>query len=355
MSESVRLDQSSKEAIEEAIRWAPSADNSQPWIYHWRGDDLDLSIDSTRAGGVSDARFLLSDLALGAATEAAVLQASTLGLTASLHWLPQAETHPEWAATLSFEQATEPQAINRRLAGALTTRHTSRVQRLLGTIDFETWAALEQSIEPAMGATLHRLNGAARQAGLKALALAEAMRFQDQRYHAELMSSIRFDKGLREPVAEGIAPGSLGLQAAEWPFFKLVRHWRLVGGLKHLGLARVLARRSAVIPTARAPGLGLLTLSGRDRVAILQGGRALLRVWLAATVEGLVFQPFAAPTVFSMGFAPSPGVAAKCRESLERAVSDLLSGQDQDQVWLMIFRLGYPPESGEPARYSLRR
>ncbi|MDQ6646250.1 MAG: hypothetical protein M3Y93_03315, partial [Pseudomonadota bacterium] len=54
---------------------APSADNSQPWRFAWSEDVLDLRIDPGRSGGVSDARYVLSDLAAGACLENMIIHA----------------------------------------------------------------------------------------------------------------------------------------------------------------------------------------------------------------------------------------------------------------------------------------
>lgn len=353
MSKSSRLDKDSKHAIEDAIRWAPSADNSQPWVYRWRDDALDLSINLSHAGGISDARFLLSDLALGAATEAAVLSGYERGYASRVQWLPKPASCSKWVSTIAFEQATHVQEQNRRLASVLRSRCTCRVGALRGPITADAWNSLDLSIRP-LEVDLIQLNGADRRHAIKALGLAETMRFADQRYHAELMSSIRFDKGLQDQVTEGIAPGSLGLHRAEWPLFKLVRHWRFVRGLNVLGGARLLALRSAVIPAIRAPGFCLLTVPNRDRISILSGGRGLLRMWLAATLQGLAVQPYAAPTVFSMAFAPQADIALRQRERLIRLIDDLMPGQNH--ALLMMLRLGYPPHTKpNTQRYSLRR
>src|SRR3546814_12399512 len=74
--------------------------------------------------------------------------------------------------------------------------------------------------------------------------------------------------------------------------------------LNRLGAASVLGWRSAYLPIRLSPGLCLLVIPSTARSDMLAGGRALQRVWLQATLDGLSVQPYAAAGVLSLGFVP---------------------------------------------------
>ena len=63
--------------------------------------------------------------------------------------------------------------------------------------------------------------------------------------------------------------------------------------LASVGLHRPMAAIQARL-VKHAPVVGLLTTMSADAAGYFAGGRALLRVWLAATAEGLRFHPMTA-------------------------------------------------------------
>ena len=59
------LSESQKDTILEAARFAPSADNSIPWQYVWKDNDmLCLYNDPTRSGSATDSTYVLTNLAI---------------------------------------------------------------------------------------------------------------------------------------------------------------------------------------------------------------------------------------------------------------------------------------------------
>jgi hypothetical protein len=146
---------------------------------------------------------------------------------------------------------------------------------------------------------------------------ATAALFADEAVHAELWTWLRLDP--RDPAyrRDGLTADCLGLSG---PALWLVRRtmpparmrWLSRVGLHHLlasDTARV-ARRSAAIC--------LLTTPVRNRAALVDTGRVLLRLWLLAADAGLVTHPLSAlldcsetagPTAAAFGVALTPGAA----------------------------------------------
>src|SRR3546814_4187546 len=67
-----------------------------------RGDDLDLRIDASRSGRVSDTRYVLSDLAAGACLENMIIHARSLGYAADVQTFPRPDDEL-WAAEKSAQ------------------------------------------------------------------------------------------------------------------------------------------------------------------------------------------------------------------------------------------------------------
>ncbi|HEC15174.1 MAG TPA: hypothetical protein ENI99_01155 [Sedimenticola sp.] len=315
-----------KNTLLEAAVAAPSADNSQPWLYRWMGDALDLWIDARRAGKPSDARYVLSDLGLGACIENLCIQARALGYTDKVQYLPDEEQDPLWVARLEFSPSNK-EPPDTALAQAIPRRCTDRRFPWKGPVEEALRQALAAEASQLPGARLVWLDPGSQQrhAVLKALQTAESLRFQSRRLHHELFSSICFSAGRKGACPEGLSPRSLGIEAPVWPFFKALRHWPLMRAFNAIGGARLMGLRSAVLPVRLSPGLALLCIEGEDRPAILAAGRALERVWLRATAAGLSIQPYAAPGVLGLGFveveARFQDRLGLIRQALEQACS----------------------------------
>src|SRR3546814_2366453 len=93
--------------------------------------------------------------------------------------------------------------------------------------------------------------------------------------------------------------------------------------LNRLGAASVLGWRSAYLPIRLSPGLCLLVIPSTARSDMLAGGRALQRVWLQATLDGLSVQPYAAAGVLSLGFVPVEPAFQQPLSRLGPALRDL--------------------------------
>ncbi len=323
---------------------APSADNSQPWQYEFDGRCLKLWIDKSRAGGISDARYVLSDLALGAVIESMRIQASALGYATEVSYFPD-ERQEFHVATLSWTVA-EPHDL--QLAGAILQRHTDRRFPWQGPVKQELKQAMidQASMFPHTG-LLWLDAPEQRRAGLALLRRAEALRFRTQALHQELFSSIHFDIGWQEIAPEGLSPATLAVEAPMRPLFSSLRHWSLIRALSALGADKMLGFRSAALPACLSPGLGILTTRAINRVGIIDSGRALQRMWLQATLQGLSFQPYAAAGIYSLGFIALSEKEQRSLQSLKERMTAICG----EQHGLLFFRVGLaptppPPKSG---------
>ena len=298
------VDQATQTDILRAGIAAPSADNSQPWRFAWSGDDLDVRIDAGRSGGVSDTRYVLSDLAAGACLENMLIRAQSIGYAADVQTFPRPDDDKLWVARIGWRRdpaCNQPEP----LAGAIERRHTDRSFPWRGPVTPETQARLDAQARLIPGQRLYwpQTPGEGR-AALGVIRQAEALRFRSPRLHAELFSSIRFGAGWHAACEEGLAPATLAVEAPMRPVFSMLRRPALMTLFNRLGAASILGWRSAWLPIRLSPGLCLLVIPSTTRADVLAAGRALQRVWLQATLEGLSVQPYAAAGVLSLGFVP---------------------------------------------------
>ena len=330
------MDRETKAGILRAGIAAPSADNSQPWRFAWSGDDLDLRIDAGRSGRASDTRHVLSDLATGACLENMVIHARSLGHVAEPQIFPQPDD-ALWVARIHWRH--DPECPSDPLAAAIGQRHTDRRFPWRGPIAAETQARLAAQAGQISGPRLWwPRTSRERKAALGVIGQAEALRFRSPTLHAELFSSVRFAAGWHDACEEGLAPATLAVEPPMRPMFQAMRRPAVMQAFNRLGAASMLGWRSATLPIRLSPGLCLVVVPSTARSDVLAGGRALQRVWLQATLEGLSGQPYAAAGVLGLGFVP---VEKAFRPALARLASVLreLCGSGCGLVFL---RLGYP-------------
>ena len=324
-----------KQQLIEAAALAPSADNSQPWLYRWNDETLELWIDSTRSGSISDQRFVLSDLAIGCCIENIAICAHAHNHKCHVTYLPSPDTEPLWAASLTFLPTSEQHTP---LVFYIPKRHTNRSFPWKGPVIDATKQTLSDEAKKQEGITLHWLNGTPHyKMALKAMWLAESLRFGTKELHQELFSSIRFEVGNHTTSQEGLAPATLSIEPPMRPLFKLLRHWKIMRLLNWVGGNYLIGFRSAVLPTLLSPALALLTIKQTDRANIIMAGQTLQRVWLNATMHGLSLQPFAAAGIFSLGFIQTPTTPPLRRQKIGTLIKTI-SPHDHG---LILLRMGH--------------
>lgn len=315
---------------------APSADNSQPWRFAWEGENLDLRIDAERSGRVSDSRYVLSDLAAGACLENMLIRARSLGYAAEPQIFPR-EDDALWVARIHWyrdpgNDRPEP------LGNAIEQRHTDRRFPWRGPIGADAQARLDAEAARISGQRLWwPRTPRERRAALHIIRQAETLRFRSPVLHAELFSSIRVTAGWRSTCEEGLAPAALAVEPPMRPIFQAMRRPAVMGALNRVGAASMLGWRSAWLPIRLSPGLCLIVTPSTSRPDVLAAGRALQRVWLQATLDGLSVQPYAAAGVLGLGFV---SVEPTFREPLSWVASALadLCGPGHGLVFLRLGR-----------------
>lgn len=318
----------------EAGLLAPSADNEHRLRYERAGRDAwHLRATDRARWSEQPHRRLLALLSCGAVIENLSLRALEFGLATTVRWFPgdDAVAEFEWSPA---DQRPDP------LATAIESRHCNRRFYRRAPLQAATLERLSAAAA-VPGAGVAWLDGERRRVALQALRLAETERFRRRRLHEELFAAVRFDIGWRDSAPHGLPPGSLEIEPPLRPMFASLRHWPLMRALQLVGTHRVLGLRAGDLPCRLAPHLAAVFAHGpSDDAAALQAGRSLQRLWLAATLEGLALQPFAAAVALTRQAAGdgwvAPAVQARLVGLLERLV-------DAPRRPYMLLRLGRAP------------
>ena len=300
---------------------APSIHNTQPWRFRASGDRLDVFYDPERALPVLDPTARQQIISCGIAIEFAVVALAARGQAAEVTLLPE-EAAPDHLATVRVTAGSGPTEQDTALASAIDQRHTvrapflsravpgelvDRIQREAGR--FGTWVKpIDRSEEEVATVFL--------------ISRAEEIEQGDPAYLAELQSWMRTDPGAVDGVpVEAVPADDPNARASNW----LIRDF-VVGDREQHSDFLPASDPDAPPPDVERPTVVLMGTDEDDRDDWLEAGRALARVLLLATVEGVA----ASPLTQALDW-PST------RSRLQSRLS--LVGHPQ-----MLLRMGYPPE-----------
>lgn len=333
------LSREQEDSILESAVLAPSADNHHRIVFE-RGENT-LWVRGTeplllRSDGYKRVLALLS---LGALAENLSIAASRLGVVVEMLLLPDpARTELLLHCRLQAQEVqTDP------LYHSIPLRHTNRALLFRGPrmSDVEQ-AELGAAVLAYPGSRLLWFDSREqRRPVLQLMRRAETERFRNRLLHAELFSAIRFDVGWHTSCAEGLPPGSLGVESALRPFFALLRHWPMERLANMFGLHQLLGARSCYLPCRLAPHLGVLAVTNPDQQSIFEAGRSFQRLWLAATGHGRVLQPMPASALYAWPGAVADGIPAGLQATLAAGWRVILG----DACPVMLFRMGFAPQS----------
>ena len=119
------------------------------------------------------------------------------------------------------------------------------------------------------------------------VAQSDRMRFEHERFHAELYRQLRFTAADSERTRDGLDVRTLELPPGAVHVLHFLRKWPRIRFLNHFGLSRMMSMPSRW-SVCRSGAVGILTVGEPAVSKYLAGGRALERIWLACHGEGPV-------------------------------------------------------------------
>jgi hypothetical protein len=288
-----------KNKIINACILAPSADNSQPFKFQWTDNKLNLYIDRERSGKASDNRFILSDIAMGAVIENACIMANSMGFKDSVFLFPNKDDDLH-VAVIIFVSSLSSNELDDSLFDQIPLRHTDRRFPFIGDVT-DNFINNISSLINDTGSKVTAFNSKNEIKDiLPTIEKAEKIRFESKILHNELFSTVNFNKGQSK---EGMSVSELAIEKFAIPVFKLIKNWKWMNRFNSFGASSMMAIRSVRIPILLSPCLLLVSIKNKNRDCVVNGGRAMQRIWLKSSKENYSIQPYAAPGVMSFEFA----------------------------------------------------
>ena len=308
-------------AVESALR-APSAYNTQPWLFRLVEDSLELHADPSRSRAVADPDERETYLACGAALENIRLTVRHLGHEADIVLLPD-QARPHFVARIRLGAPCATTLSDSRFFTAIPLRGSSRAHFYDRPIPLGVTPSLGQAVE-STGATLRFLHGAStRDALAEVIMAADRAQAHNAHFRLELAAWLRGNQTERQDGMPGYAFGFSAPMAAFAPLALHAVAWDRIRIVRDDELAR------------EAPLLGVLC-SRHDRpLEWIMAGRGMQRALLFATSQGL-----------STGVMNQAIQVPETRQRVQRLLNTT--------SWpLAILRFGFGPETRPTARRTV--
>jgi hypothetical protein len=329
---------------------APSADNCQPFRFHWDGARLLLFHDEVRAAYPLDASAVGSRLTLGCQLEALHVAAAVhgFGCRAKLVAPPHPPCTP-WAEVAFVAGHAGP----RPSAEPLLARCTDRRIYHGGSIDDPVFATLTRDAAATGGARLHFRPPD--DALVEYCAHTEELVWSWKATQQAIAGWFRLDRGEVERTRDGMRRESIDLDALGVRVLRRCRaDYRYQRLANRLGFLRVLRRRMRARVRSSA-ALGCVTVEAPTWANVVAAGRVSMRAWLALTECGYGFQPISAATILVLGRAAGrepAGLPAAFSDAIARGEQVLRRtfGLAAGETPAWLFRTGRAPRGRAAAR-----
>jgi nitroreductase len=302
---------------------APSAYNTQPWLFRLVGGALEIHADVSRARAVADPRGRELFLACGAALENVRIALRHLGRDVDIAILPD-RARPQLVARVRAGSPRPATLTEARFFTALPKRRSNRARFYARPLPLGVAPSIEQAAE-ATGATLRFLHGATTRDALAHIIWnADREQARDAQFRMELATWLRANQTDRPDGMPGFAFGLSTPMAALAPLVLRTIPSELMRVVRDSDLAR------------EAPLLGVLMTPTDEPHDWIRAGQGLERSLLCATSLGL-----------STGVMNQAIQVDETRARVRRLLNT--------QLWpLAVMRFGFGPDTRPTPRRALK-
>lgn len=338
-----------------AVR-APSADNCQPWRFHWDGT-LSILHDAERAHHSLDLGWHDSDLALGCVLESLQVAAAAEGLRIEERLHLEVPVEPRWATVRFHPGDTTDDSLLR----ALERRYVDRRLYRGGSAAHPVFDRVRAEVArfPACGVhVLGRLPEELPKELIDFCVHADAFFWRTESVYRDTMRWLRVTQREVEETRDGASWRVLGVDLPELKMMQALR-----SPLARRVLGRIGGRAAMGLWTRRqlasSAVLVLFTVRAPRRENLVAVGRAAMAAWLRLTEADHGVQPHSLWSLLLLKAAtgtlppdtdPSFGpLLAEGREIVARAF-----GLDRDELPVWMLRTGISSFLPEHCR-TLRR
>lgn len=359
-SEDNELCNLSSEEIKALINYAimaPSGGNIQPWKWIYKNKNLLLFNDINRSVSILNYKNSASLISFGAATENLIIKAHSMGYNVAIEKFPLESdnsliasykfyTHP----TIKTEKHT-----NDHLLDCISKRVTNRNLSFKVPLKLEDATYFNTLVTQIPGAQLKLFTKADQIEELKnILADVDKLFMTNKTGHAHFIHEIRWNKEEVEKTRDGIDINTIDLTPTERAGLIVSKNWNVTKHIKKWKFGNAFGKLSQKAVDASS-ALGVIVMPQFSSDNYFDGGRAVQKLWLAATEKNVAFQPMSISTfLFAKVGDNNFDDVEEIKEELSILYQKLrtICGIDGNKKDVFFFRLADAPQ---PKIKALRR
>lgn len=346
--------------IEKIVKYAimaPSGGNVQPWKWLYKGKNLLLFNDINRCVSILNYKNTASLISLGAATENLTLKTQQMGYEVEINKFPLGVGNDLIASFKFFKTKTKKTAPhqNNNLTDFIPKRLTNRNLSSRVPLQPELELYFNDIINTVPGAKLKLFKNESDITKLKSvLSEVDKLFMTNKIGHSHFIHEIRWNRKEVEETRDGIDINTIDLTPTEKAGLIVSKNWNVTKHIKKWKLGNEFGKLSQKAVESSS-ALGMITMPSFDADSFFEGGRAVQKLWLAATEKGIAFQPMSINTfLFAKIGDNNFDDVEEIKDELKIQYQNLkqICGLTENEKDVFFFRLAVAPE---PKILALRR
>jgi len=280
----------SKEDIKNILAlavYAPSGDNSQPWRFAVKGNEIHIFNLPDRDNPYLNFRQSGSYVAHGGLIENIAIAVSHYGYKANVILFPD-DKILNWVAKVTLEpQSPGVDPLYPFIKERCTNRKPYKPKKLTSGQKNDLIKCPE---EVAAGKVI-LLDGNEQMKALgKAGSITERIVLETPFLHKLFFDDLVWTEGEERQKKRGLYLKTFELPTPAEVMFRIIKHWQVMNLLNKTGFSRSVAKTNGRLYSSGG-ALGIIVIPDNSGKGYVNAGRIMQRIWLKATKMGLALQP----------------------------------------------------------------
>ena len=334
---------------------APSGDNCQPWAFRVKGNRIDLYLRPEVDQSFFNFKQAASVISCGSVLENMQIKAADLGFQLEYE-IDNTFDFSRPIVNIQSEKLKKVAPEQIELAHAIFKRYTNRKVYKRKTIPSAYLELLEREATSIPGCKLCLFTD--RKDIFKwarLVYMADRLRNERRDLHEHLIDMIRWTEEESLARRDGLPLKNLEAGLAGELFLKATKSWKVMSFCNVTGLSRLIAFHSFRLMLFSS-AIGIILIPQMNLTDVLQGGRAIERVWLRINNMGMSAQPMTAITLFLIRWHEQRADFVNKHQKILAKIANTVEGYfpGLDGVPLFLFRIGYADRIKHPTfRFDL--